>query len=97
MPVVPCGERVLYKEIREGKQRQDKFESEDREGIWLGHCRSTNEYLIGTCNGVVRAFSFRRRDDGARWDAQLIQGMSGTPQQPDPNKPGSRISIRVHF
>ena len=39
MPVVPFGERVLFKQIREGKNRRDQFESEDREGVWLGHNR----------------------------------------------------------
>ena len=29
MVVLPFGERVLYKQIRESKERKDKFESED--------------------------------------------------------------------
>ena len=37
------------------------------------------------------AYSFRRRDDGARWNIDLIKGMRGTPVQPD------RIPIRVNF
>ena len=37
MVVLPFGERVLYKQIRESKERKDKFESEDLEGVWLGH------------------------------------------------------------
>ena len=36
MVVLPFGERVLYK-IRESKEKKDKFESEDMEGVWLGH------------------------------------------------------------
>ena len=36
MQVIPFGERVLYKQIREGKDRKDKFNSEDHEGVWLG-------------------------------------------------------------
>ena len=39
---------MLYKQIREGKDRRTKFETEDKEGIWLGHNRGTNEALIGT-------------------------------------------------
>ena len=47
MPVVRFSERVLFKQIREGKNCRDKFESEDREGVWLGHNREANEVLIG--------------------------------------------------
>ena len=36
MVVSPFGVRVLYK-IRESKKKEDKFESEDLEGVWLGH------------------------------------------------------------
>ena len=97
MPVVPFGERVLFKQIREGKNRRDKFESEDREGVWLGHNREANEVLIGTPSGVVRAFSYRRRSEGSRWDADLIKNMQGTPEQPDPTRPGVGIPIKVRF
>ena len=38
-----------------------------------------------------------RREDGKRWNGKLIESMKGTPGQPDPNKPGDRIQIKVHF
>ena len=88
--VVPFGERVL--QIREGKDRWTKFETEDQEGIW-GHNRGTNEALIGTPHGVVRAYSFRGRDDASRWSPALISGMKGTPKQPDLSRPGIHIPI----
>ena len=52
------------------------------EGIWLGHARDSNEILIGTNQGVVRAYSVRRKPEEERWNAQRIQEMRGTPQQP---------------
>ena len=48
LPVVPFGEKVFYKEIRQSKERKNKLESEVKEGLWLGHSRDTNEVLIGT-------------------------------------------------
>ena len=90
--VVPLGERVLYKQIREGKDHRTKFETEDKEGIWLGHNQGTNEALIATPHGVVRACSFRRRDDASRWSPALTSGMKGTPKQPDPSRPGNSHS-----
>ena len=95
--VVPFGERVLYRQIREGKDRRTKFETEDKEGIWLGHNRGTNEALIGTPHGVVRAYSFRRRDDASRWSTALISGMKGTPKQPDPSRPGIHNPIKMQM
>ena len=97
IPVVASGERVLYKQIREGKNRRDKLESEDRESVCFGHSRNAYQCLIGTREGVVRAYSFRRRDETSRWDARLIQGVKRTHQQLDPGRPGGRIRIRFHF
>ena len=66
MPVVPCGERVLFKQIRQGKKRRDKFESEDREGVWLGHNREAKEVFIGTPSGSFLTDAEVRAPDGTR-------------------------------
>ena len=95
--VVPFGEIVWYKMIREGKERKYKFESEWEEGLWLGHTRSSNEVLIGTRTGVIRAYSIRRKEEGKRWDSELILEMQGTPQRPDPGKPGLHVPILINF
>ena len=97
IPVVTFGEKVWYKELRTNKDRKGKFESEWREGIWLGHARQSNEAVIGTREGVVRAYSIKRQDVESRWDAQYIKELQGTPQQPDPGKPGLAIPIRINF
>ena len=97
LPIVCFGEKVWYKELRVGKERQNKFDSEWREGLWLGQARSSNESVIGTSHGVVRAYAIKRRDPDSRWSAELIRGLVGTPQQPNPNVPGHRIPIRVNF
>ncbi len=97
VPVVPFGENVWYREIRETKERKDKFSSGWKEGVWLEHQRSSNEVLVGTNLGVVRAHSIKRREPEQRWDKEAIKAMIGTPQQPDPTKPGAKIPIRVSF
>ena len=97
VPVVIFGEKVWYKELRLGKERRDKFESEWQEGIWLGHSRSCNEHVVGTKEGVVRAYSVKRQDEDQRWSGVWIKAMRGTPQQPDPSKPGLAIPVRVNF
>ena len=50
---------------------------------------------MGTLHGVVRVFSFRRRDEGSRWSSMLAKGMQGLPKQPDPTRPGSSVAISV--
>jgi len=96
VPALPFGEKVWYKELRASSERKNKFDSEWKEGLWLGHARKSNEVVIGTYDGVVRAWAIRRRSDDP-WDSKLIKGMRGTPQQPDPNRPGSNIPIQVSF
>ena len=97
IPVVPFGEWVWYRQIRKGKNQEDKLESEMKEGVWLGHARNSNEVLIGTDQGVVRAYDVKRKPEDQRWNGEAIKNMKGTPQQPDPSKPGSSIPIRVTF
>ena len=86
-----------YKEIREGKEHANKTETEWKEGIWLGHARGSNEVLVGTKDGVVRAYSIIRKAEGERWNADMVREMRGTPQQPDPARQGDAIPIRVKF
>ena len=97
IPVVAFGEKVWHKEIRPGKERANKLESEWREGLWLGHSRRSNEGIIGTREGVVRAYAVKRMDEESRWDAKYLQEMKGTPQQPDPSLPGLAIPIKVNI
>ena len=44
-------------------------------------------------HGVVRACSFRSRDDISRWSPALFRGMKETPKQPDPSRPAIHIPI----
>ena len=65
IPVVAFGEKVWYKELRAGKERKNKFESEWQEGLWLGHSRESNETIVGTKEGVIRAYAIKRMAEGA--------------------------------
>ena len=79
------------------KDRANKFQSEWKEGIWVEHARGSNEVIVGTSEGVVRAFSVKRFPEGERWNKEAIQKMQGTPQRPNPAKPGLNIPIKVNF
>ena len=88
---------MWYRQLREQKERKNKLESEWEEGIWLGHTRCSNEVLVGIDSGVVRAYAIKRREAGGRWSVDKLQSMAGSPQQPDPNKPGLHIPIRIRL
>ena len=94
---MPFGEQVWFKALRRTKQRTNKFESEWQEGIWLGHARASDETIIGTPEGVVRAWAVKRRSAEEQWNAEALKNVKGTPRQPNPNRPGSDIPIRVTF
>ena len=51
--------------------------------------------MIGTYNGVVRAWAIKRKAEGDRWDKDLIKNMKGTPAKPDPSGNGVEIPTRI--
>ena len=65
VPVEKFGEKVWYKELHGKTSEVKKFESLWKEGLWLGHARNSNEVLIGTREGVVRAWAIRKKPNGA--------------------------------
>ena len=95
MDVMPFGETVLYRKLEETGDRKRILESKWAEGIWLGHARKSNEVMIGTANGVIRAWSVRRMPDDKKWNRELIKNLKGTPQKHNPNMPGAEVRIDV--
>ena len=53
--------------MRENKDDKDKFDCEWKEGVWLGHARATNETIIGTADGAIRAYAIKRMTEDDRW------------------------------
>ena len=97
IPVEIFGEKVWYKELKAKNGVQNKLETDWHEGAWLGHARSSNEVLIGTAQGVVRAWAIKLKPEDEKWDAELIRNMKGSPAQPNPNKSGLNVPIRITF
>ena len=96
MAAIPIGESVWFKLLKDKEGRAGhRMESDWREGIWLGHARSTSEVIIGTTEGAVRAWAIKRKPEEERWSKEGVKEMQGTPSQPDPGRPGASIPIRV--
>ena len=66
MEVVPFGEVVWWRRLKESGELQNKMEMKWEEGIWLGHETMTNEVVIGTPDGCVRAWAVKRRVEEER-------------------------------
>lgn len=39
----------------------------------------------------------KRHDPSQRWDKEMVNGMQGTPQEPDPSKPGLHIPVHIRM
>ena len=61
----------------------------------MGAATGSSETLIGTTKGVVKASSIKRFGMTESWDVNAIVDMKGTPQRPDPDKPGLHIPLRI--
>ena len=61
--VVPIGESVWYKMLKESGEKKAMLESDWEDGVWLGHSRISSEVLVGTKQGVVRAWAIKRKAD----------------------------------
>ena len=97
LKVVPFGELVRYKQLGETSQERESLETIWFEGVWLGHARGSSEALVGTTEGVVRAWTIRRLPEAERRDAESITEMQGTPAQPNPTAPGLHIPIAINI
>ena len=65
------------------------------DGIYLGMRSRTEEYVIGTENGVIKVISIRRHGTEAmQWDKRRFEAFNGVPWEPVPGREG--IEIRSH-
>jgi hypothetical protein len=73
------GENVLWlPEIWESS-RMEKLESKFEKGIWLGVCPRTDEAIIGSCSGIVRAGTVKRQAIEEAWKSTSMLSVAVTP------------------
>ena len=83
LPMAIFGERVCYLPLKTNRRDKSKLERM-REGIWLGMRMRTNEALIGTPAGVVKARTIRILPEDEKWSAAMILEVRGTTRRPNP-------------
>ena len=78
------GEKFLYMPLKTERLRMSKGDAKLREGIWLGVKSRSDEAIIGTDPGAVKARTARRLPKEQRWDADAINRLRGSPRRPVP-------------
>ena len=70
----------------EGKNKADVIW---KEGIHLGMISRSEEYYIGTEEGVIKVRTIRRYGlKEQQWDVEKMKKMQGTPWEPVPGREG---------
>ena len=80
-PLAEFGECIFYK-VPKSHGRLLKLEPRWRPGVWIGIDQRTNEAIIGTDQGTVKARSIRRRPSSSRWVKEEINKIRGSPRDP---------------
>lgn len=70
---------------------EDNYE----EGVFLGMRLRSDEIILRTKKGVIKARSVRRRPEAKGWDRDLGRAIRWTPRTPVPGRPGDYISTHT--
>ena len=65
------------------------------DGIWLALRLGTEEYLVGTKEGVFKARTVRRKPPESRWDFQQVSDVMGTPWKPYNFTEDDKLRVRL--
>ena len=95
VPLAKFGEHVYYKPS--GKVTGGNMNVRWLTGVWLGHTRSSSEHVLGTADGVIRAYSVKREDPDRQWSADAIRKLRGSRRPLDPSKLGAHVPVRIRF
>ena len=87
------GERVMYKIPKVVKI--GKSEARWRYGVWIGSMENSDEHLIGTPLGVVKARAVTALPEEQRFNASAIDELQGTPWRPSTKHKGTKIRTHI--
>ena len=93
--VVEFGEKVHYRQRK--KARSDKMEARWEEGFYFGRLWRTNEAIVGTEHGIVKASAIKRVGAHRRWDAEGLGRVRGVPWKWRPEADDAPKELRVRW
>ena len=73
------GENVLCLPETWESGRMGKLEPKFEQGIWLGVCSRTDEAIIGTSGGIVRAGTVKRQAIDDAWKSTTLLSVAASP------------------
>ena len=92
-PLAEFGEAVWYHMKQEGDA---KLMPRWGDGIFLGMAQESDEILLGTPEGIVRAKAFRRKGSAEdRWNKDAVLAVKGVPWEPVPGQGGYKLPSKV--
>ena len=94
LSVANFGEKVMYR-VLDCKHQQEKHEGRWFTGVWLGVLPRTEESLIGTSEGVVKAAAVKRLSEDSQWSIEALRAVCGYPWQPVPTQAGDHVPIKI--
>ncbi len=94
-PLARFGEMVFFKRSGKPKLQAANVESKVESGVWVGIATRTGDSIIMTNEGTVRAWTVKRRADEYKWDAAYIERCHESIVQPNPNRPGTHVPIKI--
>ena len=81
--IMPMADTVLWLEPDDLKRKTLKGDTCRSKGVWLGRSEETDEHLLGTPGGVVKARSVRRMEPSKQHQPEVLLAMVGTPWTPE--------------
>ena len=89
------GECVMFHKTL-SKKHGDNLEARCESGVYLGGNEASQELIMGTPQGAVKASEFNSKgSEEEMWNIDEVTTMKGLPWQPDPNTAGYEAKTRV--
>ena len=82
---------MLYLPMKSAAHTPAKTEERFKEGVFLGVRFRSDEIIIGTDIGVLKARTIKRLTEDQQWDRDFVRRLQGTPKQPDPRVQSDNI------
>ena len=82
--IAQFGEKILYMPLKLSTNQRGNMEDNYLDGIFLGMRLRSDEIIVGTTKGVIKARSIRRLVEEEQWDKEFARAILGSPKQPVP-------------
>ena len=91
---IEFGECVMF--LHPGTEGNDKADYRWGEGVYIGIRNRSEEYLIGTKEGVTKVRTVKRRaTKEEQWNQDMFKSIRGTPWEPIPGREGVELRSRI--